>query len=189
MRKKISPGTLLAPVPAVLVTCKYGEKVNMLTVAWTGIVCTKPAMTYISIRPERYSYELIDKSGEFVINLTTTSMAKAVDFCGVRSGKDVNKAEICGFDLDKADVVAAPIIAQSPLALECKVVKKEKLGSHDMFLAQIVSVSVDEKYIGANGKIKLEQCGLLAYAHGDYNALGRNVGSFGFSVKKRKGAK
>ncbi|MBQ7130948.1 MAG: flavin reductase family protein [Oscillospiraceae bacterium] len=189
MRKKLSPGTLLAPVPAVLVTCKYGDKINMLTVAWTGIVCTKPAMTYVSIRPERYSYDLIDKSGEFVINLTTTSMAKAVDFCGVRSGRDINKAEICGFELSDADIVNVPLIAQSPLCLECRVVKKEKLGSHDMFLAQIVSVSVDEKYIGSNGKIKLEQCGLLAYAHGDYNALGRNVGNFGFSVKKRRKGK
>ena len=186
MRKKLSAGTLLAPVPAVIVTCKHGDKVNMLTIAWTGIVCTKPPMTYISVRPERYSYDLIDKSGEFVINLTTTSMAKQVDFCGVRSGKDFDKAQICGFDLINADVVDVPLIAQSPVCLECKVVKKEKLGSHDMFLAQIVSVSVDEKYIGINGKLKIEQCGLLAYAHGDYNALGRNVGNFGFSVKKHK---
>lgn len=186
MRKKLSPGTLLAPVPAVIVTCKDGEKINMLTIAWTGIVCTKPPMTYISLRPERYSYDIIDKSGEFVINLTTTAMAKQVDFCGVKSGRDVDKAQICGFDLVDADVVNAPLIAQSPLCLECKVVKKEKLGSHDMFLAQIVSMSADEKYIGQSGKLKLEQCGLLAYAHGDYNALGRNVGNFGFSVQKRK---
>ncbi|HBB72100.1 MAG TPA: flavin reductase family protein [Ruminococcus sp.] len=177
---------LLAPVPAALVTCGTMDSPNVLTIGWTGIVCTRPPMTYISVRPERYSYGLIKGSGEFVINLTSSAMVRETDFCGVRSGRDVNKFEACGLHTVPASQVAPPLIEECPVSLECRVSETRELGSHTMFLAEIVAVAADEKYIDSKGKLNLQQCGLAAYAHGEYFALGRKLGDFGFSVRKKK---
>lgn len=179
-------GALLGPVPPALVTCGTVEQPNAITIAWTGIVSTHPPMTYISVRPSRYSYEIIEQRGEFVINLTTTAMCKQVDFCGVKSGRDLDKIKACGFHVAPAEGVSAPLLEESPLSLACVVKQKIPLGSHDMFLAEIVSVAVEEKYIDSKGKLNLQQSGLAAYAHGEYFALGRKIGSFGYSVKKKK---
>ncbi len=177
---------LLAPVPAALVTCGTTEKPNILTIGWTGIVCTRPPMTYISVRPERFSHDIIKRSGEFVINLTFSSMVREVDFCGVKSGRDIDKFAACGFHAVPAVKVAAPLIEECPVSLECKVTESRLLGSHTMFLAEIIGVDADEKYIDSKGKLNLQQCGLAAYAHGEYFALGRKLGDFGFSVRKKK---
>ena len=185
-RKVLNAGTLLAPLPAVMVSCGTLEKANVLTVAWTGIVNTKPPMTYISVRPTRYSYGIIKESGEFVINLTTSKMVRETDFCGVKSGKDTDKLKKCGLHIEAASAVSAPIIKESPLSLECRVVDIRPLGSHDMFLAEIAAVNVDGRYIDSKGKINLNQAGLMAYSHGEYFSLGRKLGSFGYSVAKRK---
>ncbi|MBD5146252.1 MAG: flavin reductase family protein [Ruminococcus sp.] len=185
-RKILNAGTLLAPLPAVMVSCGTLEKVNVLTVAWTGIVNTKPPMTYISVRPTRYSYGIIKESGEFVINLTTSKMVRETDFCGVKSGKDTDKLKKCGLHIEPASAVSAPIISESPLSLECRVIDIKPLGSHDMFLAEIMTVNVDGRYIDSKGKINLNQAGLMAYSHGEYFSLGRKLGSFGYSVAKRK---
>lgn len=177
---------LLAPVPATLVTCGTMEKPNVLTIAWTGICCTRPPMTYISVRPERFSYDIIEKSGEFVINLTTSAMVKQTDLCGVKSGRDVNKFELCGFHSVPSQKISVPLIEECPVALECRVVETKPLGSHTMFLAEIVGIDVDEKFIDSKGKLNLQQCGLTAYAHGEYFTLGRKSGEFGYSVRKKK---
>jgi len=187
MSKQFWKGSaLLAPVPASLVTCGTAENANVLTVGWTGICCTRPPMTYISVRPERYSYDIIMRSGEFVINLTTSSMCRETDFCGVKSGKDVNKIETCGFHLLPAQKVSVPIIEECPVSLECRVTETKELGSHTMFLAEIVGIDVEERYIDSKGKLNLQQCGLTAYAHGEYFSLGRKLGDFGYSVRKKK---
>ncbi|MGN0647373.1 MAG: flavin reductase family protein [Oscillospiraceae bacterium] len=178
--------TLLGPVPPALVTCGTMEQPNAVTVAWTGIVCTHPPMTYISLRPSRYSYDIIEQSGEFVINLTTTAICKQVDFCGVKSGRDMDKIKACGLHIAPMEGVSAPLLEEAPLSLACVVKQKIPLGTHDMFLAEIVRVAVEEKYIDSKGKLNLQQGGLAAYAHGEYFALGRKLGSFGFSVKKKK---
>ncbi|MDE6776691.1 MAG: flavin reductase family protein [Oscillospiraceae bacterium] len=178
--------TLLAPVPPALVTCGTMENPNVFTVAWTGIVCTHPPMTYISIRPTRYSYGIIKKSKEFVINLPTSSMSKITDFCGMKSGAKINKIKHCGLEISSASIVKAPVLAQCPVSLECQVVEMKHLGTHDMFLANILAVQVEEKYLNSKGKLNLQQAGLLAYAHGEYFALGRKCGDFGFSVKKKR---
>lgn len=178
-------GTLLAPLPPVLVTCGTLEKPNVLTVAWTGIVSTQPPKTYISVRPSRYSYDLIKSSGEFVINLTTAQLAKSTDFCGVRSGRDFDKFAVTGLIPEKAVKVACPMIQQSPVGLECRVTDIVPLGSHDMFLADIIAVNVDEQYVDQDGKLHLERCALLAFAHGEYFELGKRAGNFGFSVRKK----
>lgn len=178
--------TLLAPVPAALVTCGTVENPNALTIAWTGITCSNPPMTYISVRPERYSYGLIKESGEFVINLTTASMIRGVDFCGVRSGQELDKLAHCGFTVEEGSAVAAPILTQSPVSIECRVTQILPLGSHDMFLAEIVAVDVEESIVDEAGKLHLEKCGLAAYSHGEYFQLGKKIGSFGFSVKKKR---
>ena len=183
-------GAMLAPLPPVLVTCGTMEQANVLTVAWTGICCTHPPMTYISVRPTRHSYGIIKESGEFAINLTTTAMVKAVDFCGVRSGKTVDKIAACGLHLTEpvleADDSDAPLLSESPVSLTCKVKEIIPLGSHDMFLAEITGTAVDARYVDSKGKLNLQQSGLLAYAHGEYFALGRKCGAFGYSVKKKK---
>ncbi len=186
--KKISwkGSTLLAPVPAALVTCGTMEKPNALTIAWTGIVNSNPPMTYISVRPERYSHAIIKESGEFVINLTTGRMVRGVDFCGVRSGRDMDKLTLCKFHTEEAQAVAAPLLSESPVSLECRVTEVKPLGSHDMFLAEIVAVDVDPAILDEEGKLHLEKSGLLAYSHGEYFALGKKIGSFGFSVKKKR---
>jgi len=177
---------LLAPVPAALVTCGTPEKPNVLTIGWTGIVCTRPPMTYISVRPERFSHDIIRDSGEFVINLTTSAMVKTVDFCGVRSGRDIDKFAVCGLHTAPAEKVGVPLIEECPVSLECRVTESKLLGSHTMFLAEIVGIDVDERYIDSKGKLNLQQCGLAAYAHGEYFALGRKLGDFGFSVRRKK---
>ncbi len=186
-----SGSALLAPVPPALVTCSSetedGEVINnILTVAWTGIVCSKPAKTYISLRPSRYSYELVKKSGEFVINLTTEKLAKAADFCGVRSGRSLDKFAACGLHIGTASKVRAPILTESPVSLECRVSDVMELGSHVMFLADIVAVDVDENIVDSEGRLMIERAGLIAYTHGDYFALGRRLGDFGFSVRKKR---
>ena len=178
--------TLLAPVPAALVSCGTLEKPNALTIAWTGITCSDPPMTYISVRPERYSYDIIKESGEFVINLTSGAMARATDFCGVRSGREMDKLAATGLTVEPAKEIAAPVIAQSPLALECRVKQIIPLGSHDMFLAEIVAVDVEERLLDEAGKLHLEKAGLMAYSHGEYFAMGKKIGSFGYSVRKKR---
>lgn len=179
-------GALLAPVPAVLVSCGDGEKDNLITIGWTGICATHPPMLYISVRPERYSYEIIKKTGEFCVNLPTSKMVQALDFCGVRSGKDNDKFAATGLTKCDSFTVSCKSVAEAPLTLECKVAHVIPLGSHDMFLADIVAVSVDESIIDKKGRLALERADLVAYAHGDYFALGRKIGDFGFSVRKKK---
>ncbi len=187
-KQKWKGGALLAPVPAVMVSCGNQEKSNIITIGWTGIACTQPPKLYISVRPERFSYNLIKESGEFCVNLPTAQMVRAVDFCGVRSGKDIDKFKET--KLTKADsfAVSCPSIAECPLTLECKVDRVIPLGSHDMFIADIVAVSVDESIIDEKGRLMLERADLMAYSHGDYFTLGKKIGDFGFSVRKKKAA-
>lgn len=177
---------LLAPVPPTLVTCGTMESHNVLTVAWTGVLATHPPMTYISVRPTRYSYDIIMKHREFVINLPTSAMMQATDFCGVRSGKDVDKFAVCHLTPEPAQTVQAPLIAECPVNLECRVTDTKEMGTHTVFEAEITGVNVDEKYLDSKGKLNLQQCGLMAYAHGEYFALGRKLGNFGDSVRKKK---
>lgn len=180
------PSTLLAPVPAVLVSCGSVEKPNALTIAWTGIINSDPPMTYVSIRPERHSYKIIKESGEFVINLVPRSLVRAADFCGVRTGAKMDKFKKLKLTPATASTVGAPLIEESPICLECKVVEQKHLGTHDMFLAEITAVQVEEKYIDENGRLRMDQCRLTAYCHGEYFDLGKKLGSFGYSVKKKK---
>jgi len=177
---------LLAPVPAALVTCGTADSPNVLTIGWTGITCTRPPMTYISVRPERYSHDIIMKSGEFAINLTTSEMCRETDLCGVKSGKDTDKFALCGFHAVPAHEIAVPIIEECPVSLECRVTEHKLLGSHTMFLAEIVGIDADERFIDEKGRLDLAKCGLMAYAHGEYFELGKRLGSFGFSVRKKK---
>ena len=176
---------LLAPVPPTMVTSAHDGKKNVFTVAWTGVLNTQPPKTYISVRPERYSYDLIKNSGEFVINLTTTGMVKNADRCGTYSGRNVDKFKKYSIETIDAENVSAPILKDSPVALECKVTDIVEMGTHHMFIADVVGVSVDEQYIDASGKLCLQKANLAAYAHGEYYALGKNLGKFGFSVQKR----
>lgn len=180
------PGAVFAPVPPALVSCGDLEHPNLMTAAWTGIVNTHPPMTYVSIRPQRYSYELIMKNKEFAVNLTPASLIKAADFCGVRSGRDLDKWAACGLTPAAASEIAAPLVAECPLALECRVKEIIPLGSHHMFLAEIVALDVEETLISREGSLCIEKAGLAAYAHGKYFALGQQLGTFGFSVRKRK---
>ncbi len=180
------PGAMLSPVPPVLVSCSDGERDNLITVGWTGIICTEPAKTYISLRPERFSYEIISKSREFIINLPSSHIIRSIDFCGVRSGRRLDKFKECRLTKEKATQVACPAVAESPISIECRVTNIVKLGTHDMFMADIVAVNVDERYIDEKGKLRIEQCSLAAYAHGSYFALGKKIGSFGYSVKKKQ---
>ncbi len=179
-------GTLEAPLPPALVSCGTPEHPNVLTIAWTGIVNTMPPITYISVRPERYSYDLIKNSGEFVINLPTEELVPAIDFCGVKSGRDLDKIAACGLHTEPGETVQAPLILESPVHLECKVRQVLPLGSHDMFLADITAVRVDEDYVDANGRLCMERCHLAAYIHGTYYSIGQALGTFGFSVKKKQ---
>lgn len=186
------PGTLLAPAPPALVSCGTMEAHNVLTAAWTGIVCSEPPMTYVSIRPERYSHHMILERGEFVINLPTQAIVRATDQCGVKSGRDGDKFALAGLTAEPSALVAAPGIGECPVSLECRVREVLHLGSHDMFLSDIVAVDVDPGYVDEKGALHLEKAGLLAYAHGGYYGLGRQLGTFGFSVRKkpvRRGAK
>lgn len=178
------PGTMVYPLPAVMVSCGTMEKSNIITVAWTGTICTDPAMTYISIRPERYSYDLIKENMEFVINLTTKELAYATDFAGVKSGADMDKFKELNLTREVAKKVACPLIKESPLNIECKVIEIKELGSHHMFIAEVVALNADEKYMDSNNRFCMEKCNLIAYSHGQYYELGNNIGKFGFSVKK-----
>ena len=181
------PGNMVYPLPAVMVSCadKDGNS-NIITVAWTGTVCTNPPMAYISVRPERHSYKMIRETGEFVINLTTKDLAFATDFCGVRSGKDVDKFFEMKLTKESASVVSAPMIGESPVNIECRVTEVKELGSHHMFLADVVAVHVDDKYMNENQKFELGKAKPLAYSHGEYYDLGELLGTFGYSVKKKK---
>lgn len=180
------PGALLSPVPPAMVSCGTMEKPNVLTVAWTGIVNSHPPMTYISLRPERYSYDIIKNSGEFVINLATEQLAFAADYCGVKSGRNVDKFAQMKLTPYESSQLSAPMIEESPISIECRVKEIISLGSHDMFLSEIVAVNVDDSAFNEAGKIDFIKCGLIAYAHGEYFKLGKRLGSFGFSVKKKK---
>lgn len=179
------PGTLLAPAPPALVTSGDGERSNVFTAAWTGIVCSEPPMTYVSIRRERFSHGIISETREFVINLPCEAIARATDLCGVESGRDGDKFALAGLTREPSHLVAAPTIAECPVSLECRVREIIPLGSHDMFLADIVSVGVDPRFVDEKGALHMEKCGLLAYAHGAYFGLGKQLGTFGFSVRKK----
>lgn len=177
---------ITAPLPPALVSCGTAEKPNVLTVAWTGVLCTKPPVTYISVRPERFSYDIINKSREFVINLPTDSLVRAVDLCGVKSGRDTDKFALTGLTAVPAFNVAAPMIAECPVSVECRVREIVPLGSHDMFIADIVGVGAAKELLDDKGRLALEKAGLLAYAHGAYFSLGKQLGTFGYSVRKKK---
>ena len=187
MKVSWKPGTMIYPLPAVIVTCGDETRSNMLTVAWTGTLCTNPPMCYISVRPERYSYPLIRERMEFTINLTTAAMARATDWAGVRSGRDFDKWKETGLTAVKGVKVACPYIAESPLNIECRVKEIVKLGSHDMFIAEVLNVLADESLINPeSGAFELSRAGLMAYSHGGYYELGKCIGHFGWSVKKKK---
>ena len=183
MKQDWKPGTMIYPLPAVLVSCGSSpEEYNLVTIAWTGTICTNPPMCYISVRPERHSYDIIKRNMEFVINLTTEEMAYATDWCGVRSGKDYNKFEEMKLTPGKAKCVSAPIIEESPLCIECRVKEIVSLGSHDMFIADVLNVKADEKFMNA----ELSDADPLVYLHGGYYGLVQKIGKFGWSVEKKK---
>ncbi len=187
MKKSIKPGTLLMPLPAVMVSCGSPEKPNILTIAWTGIVNSTPPMTYISVRKSRFSHDLIARSGEFVINLTTETLTFATDYCGVKSGRDVDKFEEMHLTPLAADEVRCPMIAESPVNLECKVLEVHTYPSHDMFVAEIVAVHVDEELLDEKGRLEMERAGLMTYVHGQYFGIKKQpLGRFGYAVMKPK---
>lgn len=189
MNKQIwKPGNMLYPVPAVMVSCqRANENPNIITIAWAGTICSDPAMVSISVRPSRYSYDIIKETGEFVINLVNKDLTFACDICGVKSGRDVNKFAELGLTPSESVNISAPGIAESPVSLECKVTQIIPLGSHDMFLAEVKSVDVDESLLDETGKFCLNDTDLVAYSHGEYFALGESLGKFGYSVAKKKG--
>ena len=181
------PGNMLYPLPAVMVSVTDGKgKDNIITIAWVGTVCTNPPMVSISVRPQRYSYQMIKDTGEFVINLTTEKLAFATDFCGVRSGREVDKFKETGLTKEKAEFVKAPMIKESPVSIECRVKEIKELGSHHMFLADVLAVHADEAYMDKNNKFNLNKSAPLVYSHGEYLGLGNIKGNFGYSVKKKK---
>lgn len=180
------PGNMLYPLPVVMVSCnRKGEKPNIVTVAWTGTICSDPAMVSISVRPERYSHDIIEETGEFVINLVTKDLTYATDYCGVRSGRDVDKFKEMNLTPLPSKMIDAVGIEESPVNIECKVVEVKKLGSHDMFIAEVVNVTVDDRYMDENNKFNLNDSDLVAYAHGEYFTLGEKIGTFGYSVRKK----
>lgn len=183
-RKSFPGGAVLAPVPPVLVTVSDGEKTNVLTVGWCGILATVPPRTYVSVRPSRYSYEILKRGGEFVINLATASMAREVDYIGIYTGKKVDKFKKCNLTLTKSEKVTPPTIVECPIAIECRVTEVIPMGSHDVFLADIVGFTADEGIIDEGGRLDFAKADLLAYSHGEYFSLGEKLGSFGFSTKK-----
>lgn len=185
-RAVFKPGNMLYPVPAVLISCTDGEgNDNIFTVAWTGTICSDPAMVSISVRKERFSHPMITKTGEFVINLTNKELVKAVDYCGVKSGKDIDKWKEMNLTKVPSLKVKAPSLSESPVSIECKVKQTLELGTHDMFIAEVVAVTVDEKYMDETGKFHFADSDPLAYSHGEYYTLGENLGKFGYSVKKK----
>ena len=179
-------GTFVYPIPAVMVTSGTFENANIMTVAWTGIINTNPAMCYISVRPERYSYNLIKENGEFVINLTNEKLAYATDWCGVRSGSKYDIFKEMKLTKEKGKFVKCPLIKESPVAVECKVKEIKELGSHHMIIADVLSIDADKKYIDENGAFDISKCNLIAYSNGGYYSLGKKIGKFGFSVAKKK---
>ena len=186
MAKEIwKAGNMVYPIPAVMITCrdKAGND-NIITIAWTGTICTNPAMAYISVRPERHSYNMIKETGEFVINLTTKDLVYATDYCGVRSGRDVDKFAELGLTKEQASKVDVAMIGESPVNIECKVVKIDELGSHHMFVAEVVAVHADKKYMDEKGKFDLSKSDPIVYSHGEYYSMGEKLGTFGYSVKK-----
>ena len=186
---KFRGGALLAPTPPVMVSCGTTQNANIITVAWCGITNTVPPKTYISVRPTRHSYGIIKERGEFVLNLTPSSLVKAADYCGTYTGKKVDKFKKCNLTKLEVDEVSAPLIAEAPLSLCCHVTNILPQGSHDMFLADVVAVYADETLLDDKGKLHMERAGLCAYAHGEYFALGKRIGSFGFTAKKKKTGK
>lgn len=182
----LKAGALLAPVPPVMVSCGSMEESNIMTVAWTGMLNTIPPKTYISVRPSRYSYDIIRQSGEFVINLTPASLVREADLCGIYTGRKVDKFARCGFTKVPATAVSCPLIAECPLSLECRVSEIVPLGTHDMIIADILCVDVSEELLDASGRLCLERAGLAAYMHGEYFELGRKIGEFGFSARKAR---
>ncbi len=185
-RRDFKAGALLAPLPAVMVSVRHGDENNIITIGWCGILSTDPPRAYISVRPQRYSYEMIKATGEFVINLTTEKLARETDYAGIYTGAKVDKFKKCGLTPIESKCVSAPTIAESPLSLECRVFDVIKSGTHDIFMADIVNVSCDESILDENGRICYERAGLIAYSHGEYFALGRRIGKFGFSTAKPK---
>lgn len=183
------PGTFLYPIPVVMVSCGNMEKSNIITVAWTGIINTNPAMVYISVRPERYSYAMIKEQGEFVINLTNNELAYKTDWCGVKTGAKVDKFKEMNLTKEKSNFVKCPSIKESPVSIECKVKEIKELGSHNMIMAEVLSINADEKYIDENGAFDITKCNLIAYANGKYFELGKQVGKFGYSVQKNSNIK
>jgi flavin reductase (DIM6/NTAB) family NADH-FMN oxidoreductase RutF len=180
------PGTFLYPIPAVMVSCGTMEKSNIITVAWTGILNTNPAMVYISVRPTRYSYKLIKEQKEFVINLTTKELVKQTDWCGVKSGANVDKFKQMKLHKEKANFVKCPMIKESPVSVECKVKEIKELGSHTMFVAEVLAINADDQYINEKGAFDISKCELISYSNGGYYAMGKKLGRFGFSVQKKK---
>ena len=185
-RKNFNAGTLEAPLPAVLVSVGDMQESNLITIAWTGILSSDPPRTYISVRPSRYSHKIIEQKREFVINLTTEALARATDFAGIYTGAKVDKFQKCNLTKQAVEEVQTPIIAEAPLSLCCRVTDTVALGSHEMFLADILAVYADESLLDSKGKLHLARAGLCAYAHGEYFALGKRIGTFGFSAKKKK---
>lgn len=180
-------GNMVYPLPAVMVSCRDKEgNDNIITVAWTGTICTNPAMAYISVRPERHSYNMIKESGEFVINLTTKELTYATDYCGVKSGRDVDKFKECNLTKEDAVYVNVALIKESPVNIECKVERIEELGSHHMFIAKVLAVHANEKYMDEKGKFELSKADLIVYSHGEYYSMGEKLGTFGYSIKKQK---
>lgn len=186
--KKVSwkSGTFIYPIPAVLVTSGDMEKSNIMTVAWTGIINTNPAVVYISVKPERYTYKLIKENNEFVINLTTEKLAYATDWCGVKSGAKLDKFREMKLTKEKANFVKCPMIKESPVSLECKVIEEKSYGSHTMFTSEVLSINASNEYIDEKGAFDISKCNLIAYANGNYYTLGKKIGKFGYSVKKKK---
>ena len=180
------PGTFLYPLPAVMVSCGDMENSNIITVAWTGIINTDPAMVYISVRPSRYSYNLIKQTGEFVINLTTKELAYATDWCGVKTGAKVDKFKEMKLTKETAKFVKCPMIKEAPVSVECRVKEIKELGSHHMFVAEVLAINADEKYIDDKGAFDISKCDLIAYSNGNYYSLGKKIGKFGYSVQKKK---
>lgn len=187
MAKQIwKAGNMVYPLPAVMVTCRDKDgNDNIITVAWTGTICTNPAMAYISVRPERHSYNMIKETGEFVINLTTKELTYATDYCGVKSGRDVDKFKECKLTKEDAVHVNVPMIKESPVNIECKVERIDELGSHHMFVAKVLAVHADEKYMDEKGKFDLAKADLIVYSHGEYYSMGEKLGTFGYSIKKK----
>ena len=180
------PGTFLYPLPVIMVSCGTMQKSNIITVAWTGILNTNPATVYISVRPSRYSYNLIKEQGEFVINLTNKDLARATDWCGVKTGGKVDKFKEMKLHKEKANFVKCPMIKESPVSVECRVKEIKEMGSHHVFIADVLAIHADEQYIDGKGAFDISKCDLIAYANGHYYALGKKLGKFGFSVQKRK---